>query len=159
MVSSSINSRTSSLHIWIITDKRAKRLVENWTRYSSSKICRNESMKTSRAAQSREKDSNSHASTHLSEFDLLAPVGQSARMPSNIGPPPAEEEELEYTNAQTEPMPHQPIALEPPLQRRHAHAAVSICVSVSEFRSLIASCRNDCIGDCRDHEISLCLRY
>ena len=60
---------------------------------------------------------NSHALTHLSEFDLLAPVGQSARMPSNIGPPPTEEEELEYTNAQMEPMPRQPIAPEPPLQR------------------------------------------
>ncbi|KAF8464737.1 hypothetical protein DFH94DRAFT_394802 [Russula ochroleuca] len=63
---------------------------------------------------------NSHASTHLSEFDLLAPVGQ-PRMSSNIGPPPAEEDELEYIDAQTEPIPRQPIAPEPPLQRRHAH--------------------------------------
>jgi hypothetical protein len=100
---------------------------------------------------------NSHASTHLSEFDLLAPVGQ-PRMSSNIGPPPAEEDELEYIDAQTEPIPRQPIAPEPPLQRRHAHVTVSVCLSVSEFRSLIASHRNDRLGARRAHEISLCLR-
>ena len=69
---------------------------------------------------------NSRASTHLSEFDLLAPVGQPPRMP-NIGPPPDEEDELEYTDAQTEPMPRQPIAPDPPMQRRRAQGVVSIC--------------------------------
>ena len=70
---------------------------------------------------------HSRASTHLSEFDLLAPVAQ-PRKPSNIGPPPAEEDELEYIDAaQTEPIPPQPIAPDPPLQRRRAHG-VSMCV-------------------------------
>ena len=101
---------------------------------------------------------NSHASTHLSEFDLLAPLGQSARMPTNFGPPPAEEDELEYTDAPTEPIPRQPIASEPPIQRRHARVAVSVCVSVSESLLLIASCRNDRLGVRRAHEILLCLR-
>ncbi|KAI0294272.1 hypothetical protein B0F90DRAFT_1757859 [Multifurca ochricompacta] len=82
---------------------------------------------------------HSRASTHLSEFDLLAPVeqprgvsaigkGRAAR--GTIGPPPAEEEELEYVDAVTEPIPRQPIAHHsnlnsnpnpPLLQRRRAY--------------------------------------
>ncbi|KAI0296825.1 hypothetical protein BC826DRAFT_967873 [Russula brevipes] len=64
---------------------------------------------------------NSRASTHLSEFDLLAPVDQPRNL-SNIGPPPAEEDELEYVDAQTESIPRRPIAPDPPPQRRRAHA-------------------------------------
>ena len=71
---------------------------------------------------------HSRASTHFSEFDLLAPVGQ-------LQPPPDEadeaqqevgepEEELEYVDAPTEPIPRQPIAMatapDPSLQRRRA---------------------------------------
>ncbi|KAI0261769.1 hypothetical protein BC834DRAFT_428415 [Gloeopeniophorella convolvens] len=63
---------------------------------------------------------HSRASTHLSEFDLLAPVEQ-PRAPSNIGPAPAEEDELEYVDVATEPIPRQPIAPEPNLQRRRAY--------------------------------------
>jgi hypothetical protein len=74
---------------------------------------------------------NSRASTHLSEFDLLAPVGQPPRKPSNIGPPPAEEDELEYVDPPTERIPRQPIAPDPPLQRRQPQVAVSFCLSPS----------------------------
>jgi hypothetical protein len=56
----------------------------------------------------------SRASTHLSEFDLLAPVDQ------EVGEPAEEEEELEYVDAPTEPIPRRPIAPNPPLQRRRA---------------------------------------
>jgi len=63
---------------------------------------------------------NTCASTHLSEFDLFAPVNQPQK-PSNIGPPLAEEDELEYVDAQTESIPGRPIAPDPPLQRRHTH--------------------------------------
>jgi hypothetical protein len=73
----------------------------------------------------------SRASTHLSEFDLLAPVGQPPRRPSNIGPPPAEEDELEYIDPPTERMPRQPIAPDPPLQRRQPQVAASFCLSPS----------------------------
>ena len=73
----------------------------------------------------------SHASTHLSEFDLLAPVGQPARNPSNIGPPPDEEDELEYVDPPTERMPRQPIAPDPPFQHRQPQVAVSLCLSLS----------------------------
>lgn len=74
---------------------------------------------------------HSRASTHLSEFDLLAPVDQ----PRFIGPPLIEsdeaqqevgdpEGELEYVDAPTEPIPRQPIAMgiaaNPHLQRRRA---------------------------------------
>ncbi|KAI9436170.1 hypothetical protein H4582DRAFT_458339 [Lactarius indigo] len=66
---------------------------------------------------------HSRASTHLSEFDILAPVDQSR----SIGPQPMEPEqvgepdgELEYVDAPTEPIPRQPIAPNPPLQRRRA---------------------------------------
>jgi hypothetical protein len=73
----------------------------------------------------------SRASTHLSEFDLLAPVGQPPRNPSNIGPPPAEEDELEYVDPPTERIPRQPIAPDPPLQRRQPQVAVSFGLSPS----------------------------
>jgi hypothetical protein len=63
---------------------------------------------------------HSRASTHLSEFDLLGPVDRQRR-PPNIGPPLAEEEELEYTDAPTEPIPRQPIAPDPSIQRRRVH--------------------------------------
>lgn len=68
---------------------------------------------------------NSRASTHLSEFDLLAPVGQPPRNASNIGPPPVEEDELEYVDPPTERIPRQQIAPDPPLQRRQPQVAVS----------------------------------
>ena len=61
---------------------------------------------------------HSRASTHLSEFDLLAPVDRPPHI--NIGPPPAEEDELEYIDAPTEPVSRQPIVPDPPLQRRRA---------------------------------------
>ncbi|KAH9956105.1 hypothetical protein BGW80DRAFT_274556 [Lactifluus volemus] len=57
---------------------------------------------------------HSRASTHLSEFDILAPVDVPV---NNIGPTPAEEEELEYVDAPTVPIPRQSIAPDPPLQR------------------------------------------
>ncbi|KAH9162593.1 hypothetical protein EDB89DRAFT_632980 [Lactarius sanguifluus] len=65
---------------------------------------------------------HSRASTHLSEFDILAPVDQSR----SFGAPPIETEqgesegELEYVDAPTVPIPRQPIAPNPPLQRRRA---------------------------------------
>jgi hypothetical protein len=74
---------------------------------------------------------NSRASTHLSEFDLLAPVGQPPRNPSNVGPPPVEEDELEYVDPPTERIPRQPIAPDPPLQRRQPQVEVSFCLSPS----------------------------
>ena len=73
----------------------------------------------------------SRASTHLSEFDLLAPVGQPPRKPQNIGPPPAEEDELEYVDPPTERIPRQPIAPDPSLQRRQPQVAVSFYLSPS----------------------------
>ena len=81
---------------------------------------------------------NSHGSTHLSEFDLVAPPGQRQRMP-NIGPPPDEEDELEYTDAQSERIPRQPIAPDPPMQRRHAQVVVSVCPCSCPSPALIAS--------------------
>jgi hypothetical protein len=42
-------------------------------------------------------------------------------------PPPAEEDELEYIDAQTELIPRQPIAPDPSLQRRRAHG---VCVYI-----------------------------
>jgi hypothetical protein len=76
----------------------------------------------------------SRASTQLSEFDLLAPVDPSRR-PSNIGPPPAEEDEdeLEYIDAPTVPIPRQPIAPDPSQQRRRAQG-----VSVYVYLLIIA---------------------
>ena len=73
----------------------------------------------------------SRASTHLSEYDILAPVGQPPRKPSNIGPPPAEEDELEYVDPPTERIPRQPIAPDSPLQHRQPQVAVSFCLSRS----------------------------
>ncbi|KAI0255197.1 hypothetical protein BJV78DRAFT_1279415 [Lactifluus subvellereus] len=61
---------------------------------------------------------HSRASTHLSDFDLLAPVDQPPHL--NIGPSPAEEDELEYIDAPTEPIPRQQIVRDPPPQRRRA---------------------------------------
>lgn len=59
---------------------------------------------------------HSRASTHLSEFDLLAPVDQPREAQQE-----QEEDELEYVDAPTEPIPRQPIAPQnPPLQRRRA---------------------------------------
>ena len=85
---------------------------------------------------------NSRASTHLSEFDLLAPVGQPLRKPPNIGPPPTEEDELEYVDPPIERTPRQPITPDPPLQRRQPQVAVSF-LFVSLCQSLIAAYRCD----------------
>lgn len=60
---------------------------------------------------------HSRASTHLSEFDLLAPVDHLHEAQQEEGEP---EEELEYVDAPAEPIPRQPIAPDPPLQRRRA---------------------------------------
>ena len=62
---------------------------------------------------------HSRASTHLSEFDLLAPVDHHPQQQQQQERP--EEEELEYVDAPTEPIPRQPIAPpNPPMQRRRA---------------------------------------
>jgi len=97
---------------------------------------------------------HSRASTHLSEFDLLGPVDQQRR-PSNIGPPPAEEDELEYTDAPTEPMPRQPIAPDSSTQRRRAHG-VSTCPPDYSLLIIIHS-RNDRTGALHAHGMSLSL--
>jgi hypothetical protein len=63
---------------------------------------------------------HSRASTHLSEFDLLAPVYQ---QPGEAQQGQVQDDELEYVDAPTEPIPRQPIAPPPPnlsLQRRRA---------------------------------------
>jgi hypothetical protein len=53
------------------------------------------------------------ASTHLSEFDLLAPVDQQSREAQQE----EQEDELEYVDAPTERIPRQPIAPPPPNRR------------------------------------------
>jgi len=70
---------------------------------------------------------HSRASTHLSEFDLLGPVDY-PRQPPNIGPPPAEEDELEYIDAETVPIPRQLITPDPPPQHKPSKGvSVSAC--------------------------------
>jgi hypothetical protein len=82
----------------------------------------------------------SRASTHLSEYDLLTPVGQPPRKPSNIGPPPAEEDELEYVDPPTERIPRQPIAPDPAFAAQ-ATAGCSKFLFVSKCQSLITTYR------------------
>ena len=57
-VSRSKTWHASSIHIHEFTPKRTKQSVENWTRYSSSKIHKNESDRNHVTAESHEKDSN-----------------------------------------------------------------------------------------------------
>jgi hypothetical protein len=82
---------------------------------------------------------HSRASTHLSEFDILAPVDAPV---NNIGPTPAEEEELEYVDAPTVPIPRESIAPDPPLQRsRGPYNRVSATrPSVSASSLMMANC-------------------
>jgi hypothetical protein len=68
----------------------------------------------------------SYALTHLSKFDILAPVEWLCELVNNIGSPPAEEE-LKYIDAPMGPIQRQLIALNPPLQQSHTYG-VSIRV-------------------------------
>ena len=56
-VSSSKNLHASSIHIHEFTPKRTKQSMKNWTRYSLSKIRKNESDRNHVTAESHEKDS------------------------------------------------------------------------------------------------------
>jgi hypothetical protein len=62
------------------------------------------------------------------EFGCLERLQPGRSFNFERGPPPIEEDELEYVDPPIERIPRQPVAPDPPLQRRQLQVAVSFCL-------------------------------